>query len=335
MKIPDLSVVVTTWNNARSIRRCLNSLSGLKVVEIFLCDCGSSDATLEVVIQNHPHVTVLSQGHQLSFAQARNLGLERASASFILFIEGDWCADETSLVELSKILLSDDQIAVAVPVFRDADGKIQIGHNVRRFPTTTALCTELLLLHKLFPHNKATACYRMADFDHQEDKIVDHASGAFILARREVLLHVGGYDENYAPAWMEDLDLSQRLSRLGWKSVFCARATARHIGRETTRHFLIENRYDDFYRGVLRYSHDYLGRSGQTVRICMVLGMLVRIAFSCFLPRLVRMHLLRTYRIYNSDKVIQSYKQMYFRALAVALRGDRGVPPGEPPEALT
>lgn len=316
MQAQGISAVVTTWNNAASIRQCLDSVLAAGVDKAVLCDCGSSDDTVQVVCDDYPQVAILSRGCLFNFAQARNLGIRNTTSPLILFLDGDWRADPSSFRKLQHALLSSPDYAVAAPRFKDEDGQIQIGHNVRRFPTTGALCMELLLLHKLLPHNSVTRHYRMMDFAHDQDRVVDHGCGAFILARRQALLETGAYDESYGPAWMEDVDLSQRLARLGWITVFCAAATAQHLGRETTRHFIIENRYDDFYRSVLRYCRTYLTSSRRLVRACMAVGMLARMAFSYLLPQGLRRRLLRHYRIYNSDPAIQSYKQMYLRTLA-------------------
>lgn len=334
MATGDFSVVLTTWNNAGTARQCLDHLTNLDAGGIYLCDCGSSDGTVEIIRREYPAVRILSRDRALNFAQARNIGLLHAASPYVLFVEGDWLVSPADVAILSERLSSRMDVWSVVPRFQEPDGTIQIGHNVRRFPTVSALSLELLLLHKLVPNNSSTRRYRMTDFDHASDRIVDHACGAVLMVRRAEVLGVGGYDEEFAPAWMEDVDLSLRLSRLGRKTLFCADATARHLGRETTRHFLIEHAYDDFHRGVLRYGRRYLGRSWQLVRVAMAFGMLERAAFSHVLPGKLRSSLLRAFRIYNSDDTIQTYKQMYFRAFSVALRGASYVSRQEPAPAL-
>ena len=287
----ELTVLVTTWNNGASIQRCLEAVQAWSPGSILLCDCGSIDATLEIVQREFsPPVRILNQAtagsRRLSFARARNLGLKHASTPWLLMIDGDWEADRSCILRLAERLKADPSVAIAVPRFRDGFGvrDLQIGHNVRRFPTSAPLCRELLLLHKLLGNDPATRRYRMLDFDHAHDCVVDYACGAFILVNREALLRIGGYDERYAPAWMEDVDLSQRLVAAGRKTLFCADATAQHIGRETTRHFVIEARYHEFYRSLLRYARNYLGRSWQLVRVSLILGLAAKIGFAYALP---------------------------------------------------
>jgi GT2 family glycosyltransferase len=163
----------------------------------------------------------------------------------------------------------------------------------------------------------------MQNFDHLSDSNVDHACGAFVLARRESLLAVGGYDERIQGAWMEDVDLAQRLLARGWRCRFCASATALHLGRETMRHFFIERHYDVYYAGVLRYTAAYLPKSHNLLRVCLLIGLGWKATFSYCLPSGVRSQLLRHFGIYNSDEAIQAYRHMYFRAIkAVCHRGN-------------
>lgn len=333
-QVQGFSVLVTTWNNAASIGRCLRSVESLFEGDrerIFVGDCGSSDGTLQIVRQEFPAVEILCSGSPRSFAQVRNLALQKASGRWLLMLEGDWGLDAASFRELLHKLASDPSLAIAVPRFCDPDGSLQIGHNVRRFPSAASLCSEYLLVHKLWPREPSTRRYRMLDFDHAQDRRVDHACGAVILADRGALLEAGGYDDDFAPAWMEDVDLSRRLAARGRGTLFCHRAEARHIGRETTRHFLIEARYGEFYRGVLLYARRYLGIRWQAVRLCLILGLLAKIGFSYLIPVPLRRWLLRRYRIYNSEAAIRGYRRQYFDALRIALKGETRVQPGQPP----
>jgi len=260
-----------------------------------------------------------------SLAEARNLALRSTDSGFVLFMEADWTLDPASLTLLQSATEADSNRAIAVPLFLDEDGAEQKGHNIRRFPTPAALCVEYLVLHKLLGSfmgtDPWTRHYRMTDFDHRQDADVDHACGAVALVRRDMLLQVGGYDEHFIPAWMEDVELGQRLKAAGYTTRFCHRALARHLGRETTRHRLIEAHYVDFYRGVLRYCRSHLGVSWQLVRLCLLMGLIAKAGFSYLLPGSIRRLLLEHHRIYNSDQEIRSYRHMYLRAARMAVRG--------------
>lgn len=58
---------------------------------------------------------------------------------------------------------------------------------------------------------------------------VDYAMGAFLVLRRNAFDAVGGFDERQ---WMyaEDMDLSWRLRRAGWTTLYVPTVTIRHVG---------------------------------------------------------------------------------------------------------
>jgi hypothetical protein len=71
--------------------------------------------------------------------------------------------------------------------------------------------------------------HRMTNWNHLETRKVDHVIGAFMLIRRAAFEQLGGYDESFF-VYLEDLDLSQRMTELGFTSVYLASARALHKG---------------------------------------------------------------------------------------------------------
>jgi GT2 family glycosyltransferase len=57
--------------------------------------------------------------------------------------------------------------------------------------------------------------------------LVDWISGACMLARREALAAVGGFDERYFLYW-EDADLCRRLRAAGWTARYVPHAVVVH-----------------------------------------------------------------------------------------------------------
>src|SRR5437899_2197643 len=243
------------------------------------CALGSTDGTAGIVSTEFANASLVQFDRIKSFARVRNASLALSTEPFVLFVDGDWVANAASVGHLIREAEAHTDCAIVVPRFMDDLGNNHIGHNVRRFPTAGALAAEFLMVHKLFGSD-AVSKYRMLDFDHLADRDVDHPCGAFVLVRRESLSAVGAYDESIQGAWMEDIDLAQRLRRSGWRCRFCASATALHLGRETMRHFFIEQHYDAHYDGVLRYTAIYLPNSYNFLRICLLIGLVSKTAFS-------------------------------------------------------
>ena len=101
------------------------------------------------------------------------------------------------------------------------------------------------------------AGYVMAEWPHDETRIVDHVIGAFYLIRRDAFERLGGFDERFF-VYLEDVDLSMRVRAAGGKSMYVTNATAHHAGGGTTRS-IAATRLFYSVRSRLQYAAKHLG----------------------------------------------------------------------------
>jgi len=90
----EISVIIPTFNSARTLSRCLSSLSKQKAepLEVVVVDGGSEDGTWEIA-KSFPNVVVIrARGHYPG--ASRNVGAKNAKADVILFLDSDCEADE-------------------------------------------------------------------------------------------------------------------------------------------------------------------------------------------------------------------------------------------------
>ena len=85
---PRFSVVIPTYNRAKEIRRCLDSLvaQNFQDFEVLICDDGSTDDTSSVVSE-YSHlldITYRCGEHFGGPARPRNCGISLARAPYIL-----------------------------------------------------------------------------------------------------------------------------------------------------------------------------------------------------------------------------------------------------------
>jgi glycosyltransferase involved in cell wall biosynthesis len=94
-----ISVIIPCYNEARYIRRCLESLIKQSLVpqEIIVVDDGSTDGTVEIV-KEFP-VRLICQNHA-GPAAARNLGASTASGEILVLVDADMYFDRNYLQHL-------------------------------------------------------------------------------------------------------------------------------------------------------------------------------------------------------------------------------------------
>ena len=85
-----LSIIIPVYNCAPVITRCLNSID-YHEAEIIVVDDGSKDDSAQRVVDyasSHPNVTLIRKENG-GVSSARNVGIERATGKYLMFIDAD------------------------------------------------------------------------------------------------------------------------------------------------------------------------------------------------------------------------------------------------------
>jgi GT2 family glycosyltransferase len=107
---------------------------------------------------------------------------------------------------------------------------------------------------------------------------VDQPAAAALMVRRDAYLAVGGFDEQFFPAWYEDVDFCQRLKAKGWDIYFVPEAKFHHDGGYAAALLGAHAFAEAYYRNQLRYATKHFGRPGRLgVRASIAAGMIARL----------------------------------------------------------
>jgi len=275
---PKLSIVIVTWNSERWIERCLRSLpaacEGLSY-EVVVYDNASTDATLRLLPGDATHVIVGKQNH--GFAAGTNRALAEARGRYVFLLNPDCDLDPHALTLLCEFLDRNPNAAAAAPLLADEGGGSQREFQLRRLPTLRALATEALLLDKMLPRNRATAHYRYRDLDLSQPQRIEQPAAAALLLRREVFDEIGGFDEQFSPAWFEDVDYCRRLASASKELFVVPAARARHVGGASLEHMPYARFIDLWYRNMWRYAHKWFSPGkAEALRGALMVGMILR-----------------------------------------------------------
>ena len=104
-----VSVIIPTYNEEKTIRGCLESLSGQTYIDIetIVVDDGSTDKTLDVLSRfkiSNFKLQVLHTAHKGPGA-ARNLGASKAIGEILVFVDADMTFDERFVEMLVKPII--------------------------------------------------------------------------------------------------------------------------------------------------------------------------------------------------------------------------------------
>jgi GT2 family glycosyltransferase len=112
----------------------------------------------------------------------------------------------------------------------------------------------------------------------QSDAIpVEQPAAAALMIRREAYDDVGGFDEQFYPAWYEDVDFCQRLKSIGWDIYFAPQAEFLHEGGYSANEMGSERFARSYYSNQVRYARKHFGSFGTAaVRASIAVGMVGR-----------------------------------------------------------
>jgi len=199
-----VGAVIVRWRGGAEIERCLDALGlqhGGHLARIVLVDSGSGDGGAERLASAYPDVEVVALPENRSFAHAANSGVAAVGTDLVLLLNPDTEPAPDVIDRLVGALADRPRAAGVVPLLVNPDGSSQHRWQLRRLPTAARLALGL-------PGAPAFSTSPTSPVE-----VAQPAAAAWLI-RRDVWSALGGFDEHFAPAWWEDVDLCARLRML-------------------------------------------------------------------------------------------------------------------------
>ena len=235
--IPDVSVVIVSWNVAALLADCLDSLvqtsEGI-VLEVWVVDNASSDNTVEMLRTRYSWVHLIANEDNRGFARANNQAIRQARGRFALILNPDTIVRPGVIQGLMRYLETHSDVGMVGPCLRDLKGDIDGSSARRMYTMSVAICLEMMRLHKLPWIGPVIQRRLYSPYDFAATQEVEAISGAAMLVRRELLEKLQGFGDSFLH-FGEDVDLCFRIRAAGWKLVFDASVTMIHIGGQSTK----------------------------------------------------------------------------------------------------
>lgn len=210
------SLIVLNYNQRELLLACVASLieAAGPDDEVIVVDNGSSDGSADAVRERYPSVRLVCLPSN-RYIFGLNDGLAVAQGRYVAFCNNDMIVDPGFVEEAVACFTADDIFAVCARVF-DRHGKDQ-------GTLTAGEWAHGLLVYRPLSHRpEVTSCF--------------FAVGGQSLYRRDLLVGaVGSIDELLWPMYHEDIELSYRAWRCGYRIVYAPRSVAHHLGGQTSK----------------------------------------------------------------------------------------------------
>ncbi|HEY3094086.1 MAG TPA: glycosyltransferase family 2 protein [Vicinamibacterales bacterium] len=236
---PLYAAVLVNYNAGAELERALRSISDELAGhpwEAVVVDNASTDGSSAAVEAFAANVRLMSNSANVGFARGVNQGLAATKAPFVLIMNPDCRLMAGAIAALRAVLDAHPPCAIAGPRILNPDGTVQ--GSARGDPDMlTGLFGRTTMLRRIVPFlpiARRNVVVDEAIRNGQANIVVDWLSGACMLARRDALDAVKGFDERFFLYW-EDADVCRRLRGRGYHVRYVPGATAIHRVGQSSR----------------------------------------------------------------------------------------------------
>src|SRR6185437_13622682 len=209
---PKVSVIVASYNGARTLKLCLESLRKLNYpnCEVILVDDGSTDATRQIA-SAFPSVRCIRHEKNFGLSVARNTGISAATGEIVAFTDSDCRADEDWLYYIVGTLTGSEFVGVGGPnLLPPEDSRVAAAVMVSPGGPAHVMLT---------------------------DREAEHIPGCNMAFYKRALDEIGGFDPIFTKAG-DDVDVCWRLQEAGCRIGFSPSAFVWHYRRSTIAAYL-------------------------------------------------------------------------------------------------
>lgn len=213
---PKLSVIVVTFHSASLLRETLEALFAQTgpSFEAILLDNGSTDASVAIAREYAGRgLRLIERGENLGFAGGNNEAVRHSRGEIVFLLNPDAILEPGGLAEIERAFAERPEIGVLGARLLHLDGRT-LQHCGGR--------VDLPAFSELIGADEPN------DGRHGEPREVPFVVGAAMALRRQVWEELGGFDEDFNPAYYEDTDLCFRARRAGRPVVYWPGLVLRH-----------------------------------------------------------------------------------------------------------
>lgn len=225
-------IVIPTYNGRDILEECLPSVVREierrgNIDELIIMDNASTDGTAEFLAAEYPAARVMRLERNAAIF-AMNRAAKATSLKYMFFLNNDMLLDEGCIDTMLAGFTDENIFAVTGKVFQWDRNTVQAGR--RR-----AVYQKGMFWYLPWPGQ-------------DEAGVTLHALGGQSVYDREKFLELGGFDPLFSPFYHEDLDISWRAYRRGWRVLYDPGAVMIHRGAATAGRLYTREQLDVFMR---------------------------------------------------------------------------------------
>jgi GT2 family glycosyltransferase len=226
--------------------KALNGING----QVFVVDNNSIDGSVDMVRRKFPEI-------ELILNKDNNQAILLSDAEYVLLLNPDTVVEEDTFSKVIDFMDAHQEAGGLGVRMLDGKGKF-LPESKRGLPTPAVAFYKIFGLSKLFPRSKKFGQYHLGHLSEFETNQIEILSGAFMLMRSEALDKVGLLDEAFF-MYGEDIDLSYRIIKGGYKNYYFPETRIIHYKGESTKKSSV-NYVFVFYRAMVIFAEKHFSQ---------------------------------------------------------------------------
>jgi len=259
--VTKLSVVIVNYNVKHFIEQCLFSVlkaSENIACEVFVVDNNSVDGSVTLIKEKFPQVNLIVNKTNTGFSVANNQALKIATGEYVLLLNPDTVVQEDTFAKILAFMDSHPDAGGLGVKMLDGQGNFA-PESKRGLPTPEVAFYKMFGFSRFFPKSKRFGKYHLTYLSEDQLSEIDVMSGAFMLIRKTVLDKIGFLDETFF-MYGEDIDLSYRIKKAGYKNYYFPDTQIIHYKGESTKRSSL-NYVVIFYKAMAIFSKKHFSGS--------------------------------------------------------------------------
>ena len=239
----DVSIIIVNWNGGSLLTKCVESIvnSAPKLsYEVVIVDNASTDDSLAQLREHEQGAAMIANGQLRIFNNSENLGFGIANnqafaltdSPFVFLLNSDTEVPPGTIDTLMEKLKADPKIGACGPRILNPDGTLQVSVFFSPPRVWHTFMSQLWLYH-LLPRRIRGELLLGWHWNHDRERPVPMLGGAAIMARREMIEQVGGFDERFH-MYGEDNEWCWRIRKADWDLMFVPEVSLIHWGAQSS-----------------------------------------------------------------------------------------------------
>ncbi|MCM1520292.1 MAG: glycosyltransferase family 2 protein [Lachnoclostridium sp.] len=223
----EIAVIILNWNGRKLLKEFLLSVSAYTpetLADVIVADNGSTDDSVDFIINNYPEVKLLRFSENLGFAEGYNRAIASVAAdyTYTILLNSDVAVKDDWVTPLYDFISSHPKAVAVQP-------KIMSYSEPEKFEYAGAAGGFIDCNGYPYCRGRIFSTVETDKGQYNEPIRIFWASGAALMVRNDAYLRAGGLDKDFF-AHMEEIDLCWRL-QLNGGQIWCVPASkVYHLG---------------------------------------------------------------------------------------------------------